>query len=300
MYNIRNAGAKGFGVFATRAIQRGTRILAELPTFTITSDRDLLPAFRRLSLEARKYISELSVNANKKPAILDWSEAAYHVFRGALTTTPRSLFSINEYSTLLAAFRNNCFNIGDDRRAIFHDISRLNHSCVPNAQGNFNTAIDGFAVHATHLIESRQEITISYLAEHGAVRSSRQAKLAQGYGFACGCPVCDGSTVKGAESEERRRVVREQLGVFSEGEQGGREELEMMMSLIEMFEREGLAGRELGTMYLSAAESNCKLNDPVAAKECSRLGLDMEQRCLGVDSPLYRESMARMRKIRAV
>ncbi len=252
MYHIQHAGPKGFGLFATRAIQRGTRILAERPTFTIRSDHDLLPAFKTIASGNKAYISNLSASSAKKPPVLDWSEAVWHVVRGVLTQ-PRGLFPLEEYKTLLAAFRNNCFNIGDDTRAIFHDISRLNHSCVPNAQGNFNSALGSFTIHATQEIKHDQEITISYLAEHGAMRHSREAQLHQGYGFKCGCPACDSSTARGQESEKRRKDLREKLVEFAKNAEGlsvgdGKAELEMVMSLIRMFEEEGLWGRELATM----------------------------------------------------
>lgn len=49
--------------------------------------------------------------------------------------------------------------------------------------------------------------------------------------------------------------------------------------------------------YLSAAESHLRLGDRVTAKGYSKRGLEMEEVCLGTDNPLYKESVARMRKI---
>ena len=49
--------------------------------------------------------------------------------------------------------------------------------------------------------------------------------------------------------------------------------------------------------YLSAAESNFAIKEWKAAKECAKRGLEMEESCLGSDSPLLRESVARMKKM---
>jgi hypothetical protein len=297
-------------VFAARSIPKGTRILAERPTFTITSDRDLIPAFKRISSEERTFIKELSRNTTtQKPPILDTGEAIWHLARSALSN---GLFSVSEYKTLLAAFRNNSFDIGDSRRAIFHDTSRLNHSCLPNAQGNFNTALGAFTIHTVHSVAENEEILISYLDEHGGVRASRQARLLEGYGFVCECPACDTTGSRGQEGERRRKVVRQKLVDFTneaakkaidagkEGERDLKGELGILLELVKMFEKEGLVGRELATMYLAAAEGSQQLGDVETAKKYARLGVEMEEMCLGTDNPMYKESVARARNIAGV
>lgn len=256
MYAIKNAGTKGLGVFATTSIPRGTRILAERPKFTIKSDVELLPAFKRLATEDSTYIRNLSINSTKKPPFLETGEAVWHLARGALA---HGVLGVGDYRGLLAAFRNNSFDIGEGRRAIFHDICRLNHSCVPNAQANFNTALGAFTIHAVHPVEPEEEISISYLDEHGGVRNSRQSRLYEGYGFVCECPACDGLSLRGQEGERRRKAIRQRLIDFTNEaarkavdkgseERDWRGELEMLKGLVGMFEKEGLVGRELGTM----------------------------------------------------
>ncbi|KAK3705107.1 hypothetical protein LTR37_013474 [Vermiconidia calcicola] len=312
-YEIRRAGAKGLGVFATKLIPRGTRILAERPLFTVKSDRDLYPALRSLAQNDRDHLKQLSISGNRKPSVLDWAESTWHFVRGALSRspaqtsdssniTPAGRISLDDYKTFLATFRNNNFNIGNGTRATFRDISRVNHSCVPNTQGNFNSAIGCFTVHAVRPIDQEQEITISYLDEHGAVRGVRQGQLFESYGFECNCPVCEPKTSRGRESERRRTAVRERLMQYAETASQRREtdlkmELELLLMLIRMLEEEGIVGRELATMYLSAAEGSLKVGDRKAAQRYSELGLEMDGVCLGTDSPLFKESLQRMRSI---
>ncbi len=252
MYEVRHAGLKGFGVFATKAISRGTRILAERPTFIIREDSDLYPALTHISEEDRKYVTQLSVHATNKPGAWDWMEASWHVAGRSLSSKPNRP-SRAEYQTLLAAFRNNNFDIGGGSRAIFRDICMLNHSCHYNAQGNYNEAIGSLTIHAVKPIDTDDEITISYLVEHGATRDLRQARLHQGYGFECKCPACDLTSTNSEEREAARREVRREVAGLAQSTTQGTEpntkaELDVVMKLIQMFESEGLVGRELATM----------------------------------------------------
>lgn len=263
MYEIRHAGAKGLGLFATKWIPRGTRIMAERPIFTVKSEPDVYLATRSLSPDARQRLMQLSVSDKNRSPLSLWLEAAWHVVRGTLksasetgsntSTTRLGLRTIAEHKILLSVFRNNNFDIGDRIQAIFHDISRLNHSCVPNTQGNFNSNIGCFTIHALRPIEEKEQITASYLELHGAVRQIRQALLWNGYGFECDCPVCDKNTPRGRDSERRRAGLRERLARFANHasqreRQDHASELEMLLEVIRLFEHEGLAGRELGTM----------------------------------------------------
>jgi hypothetical protein len=252
MYEVKHAAAKGLGVFATKNIPRGTRIFAERPIFSVRNDGELYSAFKGLSEEDKDHIGQLSVNSVKKLTALDSLSAAWRVFRGGISTRSGRA-SIGDYTHLLAAFRNNNFDVGDNTRAIFRNISRTNHSCVPNSQGNFNTAIGKFTIHAVKAIEPDEEITLSYLDEHGALRDARQARLYDHYGFMCQCPICDISTPRGKESERRRKAFKAKLAEFVEAASNRKErdikaELQMLQMLINLFEKEGLVGRELASM----------------------------------------------------
>ena len=251
MYAIKNAGAKGLGVFATEWIARGTRIMAERPVFTVKAERELYAATRNLQQDDLNHILQLSVNAAEAKSTTSlWAEAAWHLFRNRVFPT---WDETTVYAHLLAAFRNNNFDLGASTHALFRDVSRLNHACVPNAQANFNTTLGRFTIHAVRALDAGEEVTISYLAEHGAMRASRQARLAKGYGFSCGCGACDLGTEAGRRSEARRAEMRERLGRFAEEVKGRKEpdlqqEAVVVGELIGMFEAEGLGGRELSTM----------------------------------------------------
>uniref|UniRef100_T1PLE1 Protein-lysine N-trimethyltransferase SMYD5 n=1 Tax=Musca domestica TaxID=7370 RepID=T1PLE1_MUSDO len=70
--------------------------------------------------------------------------------------------------------------------------SKINHSCVPNAQSTFPYSNDIVVLKATRDIQPGEEICISYLDECQLERSrhSRQKILKENYIFVCNCPKC--------------------------------------------------------------------------------------------------------------
>lgn len=265
----------------------------------------------------RQHLLSLSTNPVLESSLVKWSRAAWHSLRD-LATQPShatrspdnpvasisSLWaSILEYPAMLGVFRNNNFDLGQDSQAVFRTISRLNHACVPNAQGNFNFATGSFAVHAVHEIGEGEEISISYLAEHAAPRSGRQSLLMQSYGFLCGCTICDPSTERGQLSEQRRTELHEKLGVYCEQEAqrtAGDVEAEMRMNLmaIEVYQAEGIAGRELATLCLATAKLAAELGDRRGRDHLTELGLRLEEDCVGLDNPAYNDSVEQVLRLK--
>lgn len=264
MYQIRHAGAKGLGVFATKLIPRGTRILAEKPVFTVKSERDLFAATRNLAPSDFEFLKGLSVNDGRAPGstLQEWVRMIWHVMQGSWASKSGmpGPSTLREHQSLLAAFRNNNFDIGDKTQGVFREISRLNHACVPNTQGNFNTNVGAFTVHSLRPIEQDEEITVSYLEVFATVRQTRQDALHAGYGFECACPACDMTKKRARDGERKRVTINERLQQMHvwQKEGGKRDhvaEMELLKELIKFFENEGLAGRELGTMQVCPAES---------------------------------------------
>ncbi|XP_037812103.1 SET and MYND domain-containing protein 5 [Lucilia sericata] len=70
--------------------------------------------------------------------------------------------------------------------------SKINHSCVPNAQSTFPYSNDIVVLKAIQPIQPGEEICISYLDECQLERSrhSRQKILKENYIFVCQCPKC--------------------------------------------------------------------------------------------------------------
>jgi hypothetical protein len=314
MYTIRHAGAgKGFGVFASTRIPQGTRIMAERPLLQVRNENEILNAFRRLGRDQRRELLQLSVSPIQRSSFWSWTENAWHVARQAFMDLLKpNLTSTLEYTpTILGVFRNNNFDLGEAAgHAVFREISRLNHACLPNAQANWleskpdvNEVEGRFTIHATRGIEVDEEITISYLSEHAALRESRQKKLLLGYGFLCDCPACNTSTKRGKEGEARRLRMQARLHAYAE-EAGQAEsvdpiaELDVLKDMLKMYRLEGIAGREVATMYLAAAELAGNAGRREEAAELAEKGVSLDRDCCGEDSPLYQASLGQAQVVR--
>ncbi|KAE9377885.1 TPR domain-containing protein, partial [Stipitochalara longipes BDJ] len=309
MYEIKSAGLKGLGVFAKAFIPRGTRILSESPLLAIRTGQnagDIYSASRILSLEEKSRFLQLSSHVTKELSILRWSQAAWYTLKYTLT----SLFgrkgkvliawqNPKEHVMILSIFRNNAFNLGSSseyQQAVFPRISRINHSCVPNAQGNFHNELGRFNIHATRDIEVGEELTLNYLQELGAGRKKRQERLLVGYGFECECPACDLKLETARDGERRRIRMHEHLAEYVEDMGSGavqslEADLEAVQRFIRLLEGEGIAGRELSTLYLEAAKLNQGYAKCEEALRCAERGLALDEDCLGTDHPLYQNSL---------
>jgi hypothetical protein len=273
MYSIRSAGPKGLGVFAKSFIPRGTRIFSEEPLLSIPQNTDassLYSTSRLLSPEKRIQLLQLSSHVNREQSIIRWNQAFFHIIKqtfsdlraklGGRGPTAALSFprpgSIKQHSSILSIFRSNAFAIGAKSKihqAVFPLISRINHSCIPNSQGNFHETLGKFNIHATRDINIDEELTLNYLQEHGSLQASRQSRLLAGHGFTCECPACDLTLSRGKLGEESRLKMHEALRGFTEvaGKDGVRnteEELRITKLFIELLEGEGVAGREVATM----------------------------------------------------
>ncbi|GJC92020.1 TPR domain-containing protein [Colletotrichum higginsianum IMI 349063] len=286
MFAVRQAAGKGLGVFALKPIPRGRRILAEEALLTVPSSDSggsLLRQARLLSDAGRASLLALAPNPGKS-GVLSWLESLWRS-RSAPARTAAN-------HAVLNIFRNNNFDIGDRTRALFPRVARLNHACVPNAQGNFNAALRAFTVHATRDIRADEEITISYLDEHLGLRDARQSALREGYGFACGCAACGGGGSSGGatfgDGEARRAEIGRRLERFAEaGSADPADELEMMTALLGAYDAEGLRGREVSTMCIAAARKAFELGREAEGRELALKGLRLEEDAVGRDSPFY-------------
>ncbi|GKT55266.1 SET domain-containing protein 5 [Colletotrichum tofieldiae] len=279
MFAIRQAAGKGLGVFASKPILRGQRILTDQALLTISSSdsSSIIQQAHLLSTAGRNSLLSLSMNPSKS-SVFSWLESIWRS-----KSAPQNTVSNH---TILNIFRNNNFNIGNQIQALFPQVARLNHSCVPNSQGNFNKTLNAFTIHATRDIGNEEEITISYLDEHLGLRDSRQSALQAGYGFVCDCSACNPTTFEFGEA--RRTEIKSKLEHFAEtASENPNDEFEMMLALLDAYNAEGIRGREVSTMYIATARKAFDLERSKKGRELALKGLRLEEEAVGKDSPFY-------------
>lgn len=255
------------------------------------------------------------------------------VIRGESTSTSSSWkdyrrWSILENLALLNIFRNNCFDLRSPKvgQALFKRISRLNHSCVPNAQGNYHPLHETFNIHSTSDIKAGDEITVSYLPEKCQTRNQRIEALDSGYGFQCACPACDMRLEGGIVGEQRRTNMQDIFAIVSECQSQGEEgrdvylqrvrdlkwgdgkdiagstpegtNLRMIEQFVWTLEQGDVAGREVASLYMEIARLYVKEGKHMEALQNAEKGLSLDEACLGIDHPIYQESLKAVQVLR--
>ena len=214
MYEVKQAGPKGLGVFATRNIEKGTRIMADEPVFLLAADEppcdpiEIYDKFRSVDRATRKQCLQLTCSSDRaKLSKLRKTALASNTYASKKFSQHR----IDEAVKLAAIFDVNAFEItdkrwsGGKRCAIFLQATRFNHSCLPNAGNGWEPNVGKLSIHAVKEIRAGEEITISYIDPRQR-REVRMQGLWDMYEFECTCVACaiNLGTVSGRQSVERR------------------------------------------------------------------------------------------------
>jgi hypothetical protein len=110
-----------------------------------------------------------------------------------------------------AVLSTNAFSLSPDdpksTAGLFLNASRLNHSCVPNADHSYDDKSGYKSVFANRDVDVGEEITISY-TDHTKPRVMRQVDT-RAWGFICQCPACDVQHPDNRAHEQRlKRLAR--------------------------------------------------------------------------------------------
>ena len=93
--------------------------------------------------------------------------------------------------------------------AIFLDLSRINHSCLPNAEYHANFQKERMELYSTKGIEKGEEVTICYGEDFMyKTGEERNAYLRYVYGFSCKCRACADPGFREV-SDRRRRMLKQ-------------------------------------------------------------------------------------------
>ncbi|KAI0628306.1 hypothetical protein C8Q77DRAFT_1068344 [Trametes polyzona] len=191
LYRISDAGPDGVGMFAGSNIPMGHLLISERPLLVFP---ELLPyrhgAFPYAELEeALGHMSSDNRDAffnlsNCRPS--DPCQA-----KGIIDTNALPLGTLPGGKHQYAA--------------VCKEISRINHSCSPNAVCRFNHTTFTFEVRALSPIPSGSQIFITYI-DPALPLAKRQAALSS-YGFTCSCDACSLTGPALDQSETRRALI---------------------------------------------------------------------------------------------
>lgn len=177
---------RGYGLIVTRAFKAGELIFTEHP---------LILAHHAGGQELRDSIIDALYSASAdslakfyklhNPLKLwsFWDDANY----GKFLTLEENIWNSNRL-----AFGQDPLDPEQRKSAIFELASRINHSCLCNAEWEWNSC--GFlALYAWIDLKAGDEITIDYLGLPAWEMTAKERclELARDYGFLCRCEACD-------------------------------------------------------------------------------------------------------------
>ena len=79
---------------------------------------------------------------------------------------------------------------GGPRTGLFPLYSRINHSCVPNAENHFNPTLGRLTLHACRDIEAGEQILVSYIGSSSFRTRKQRADELSDWEITCGCAAC--------------------------------------------------------------------------------------------------------------
>ncbi|KAI0656124.1 hypothetical protein C8Q70DRAFT_922249 [Cubamyces menziesii] len=185
----------GFGMFSTAAIARGDLILCERPLLVYPQ---LLP-YRSSRQPLEQYPELQDLVSSMRPCDRDAFCGLANCHDPASVSLQKGIIDTNALDLGTLGSSNRPYG------AVCRDISRINHSCTPNAVYRFDPTSFTFGVRALHAIPPNAQIFISYI-DPALPRSARQDALSP-YGFTCACPACSLTGPALAQSEARRALI---------------------------------------------------------------------------------------------
>lgn len=211
-YKVRGRKNRGKALLATRDIQRGELIICEAPLLRLPPIPEDLVHHGHFLTANRLHNCEKTVTA----AIMKMSASQKDDFGNLHPdgATDLSKIATNAFTHEIDDERDFAISVA----CVYKTISRVNHSCQPNAELSWRKDEQQGMLHAIHPIANNTEITIDYMNNpQDCLRASahRINDLQPHYGFACRCVACfHNGGVNGANDNLRILALREYNSIF--------------------------------------------------------------------------------------
>lgn len=297
LYEVRETPQAGMGMFATKLIPAGTRLICEEALIQLHEDKDLpdlWKAAEALSPEKRAELLSLAAY-NRRHEETDWIPAMRATYTG-----PSEEFDnlLDRVLHVWRIYETNRFTVRDaagnrNHMGLFPNAARMNHSCDPNVFHRHNHNIMRLTIHALKDIQPGEEIYTSYIDICHPTPERR--RILRHWGFKCRCLAC---TRPKTGSDLRRRKLEELTAKMkrNEAKRADREwqqwdyanALSLMEEIIGLMEEEKLNESDtLGEVLENAAEYAMALGWWKLARDWAARAVEIEERCLGTDSSEY-------------
>ncbi|TKX18743.1 SET domain-containing protein 12 [Elsinoe australis] len=233
LHNIQEIPGKGRGVIATVFIPKGTRIISEPPLFRVRREGS--------SKDLQKTILKkvASLDNEQQQQFFDLHDAFY-----------------DASDSYLGRVRTNALPLGSNslEGGIFLESSRINHSCIQNAQHTWNEDLQRLTVHALRDISEGEEVTIFYLSDRPNHRARSEA-LFSSFRFTCSCSLCslpDNERQKSDKNLDEIKRLDESIGDGITILSAPLQALHDVRKLLDLLSDEGIADASVPRAYYDA------------------------------------------------
>ncbi|ORX95668.1 hypothetical protein BCR34DRAFT_441204, partial [Clohesyomyces aquaticus] len=244
-WSVREVPGKGMGVFAARRIERFETVMVDQAS--VLEDIDAEKALS--TTEEREMLARAFKQLKFPEALMNMS--AEHARREERGQLEADIMVTNSFGTEID---------GTNIRALFPQISRINHECNPNSFVLISRTGTSMAVKAYREIEPGEELNISCMfgvrllclkiisdtflvdLRLGHTFARRQGLIKSKWGFTCTCSLCSLSHAEKTASDIRRTLIKQIdnkiVELWQEGHQ--KEALSLAEESIEIVKDEGL------------------------------------------------------------
>ncbi|EME88429.1 uncharacterized protein MYCFIDRAFT_43814 [Pseudocercospora fijiensis CIRAD86] len=263
-FTLQDIPGKGKGLISTCQLSPGECIISETPLFTTAT----LTNANTIEQDLRSIIKSLPKDSQR--AFL----SLHNNFPGSPTP----------FSNIV---RSNGYPLGPSSSigGIFPLVSRLNHSCLPNAQHAYNERLGKMLVHIIRPILPNEEITLSYIP--GGPSPQRQTELKSNFLFTCTCTLCSLPPSEKQKSDQRltRAATLDQIiGSPKLVYTSPQESLTSAHQLYRIYIEEGISDLRLPRLFYDAFQIVAMHGDFARAREFARLAREARKICEGGES----------------
>lgn len=271
IWRVESIPGKDKGVIATQDIIPGTLIMSDPALITTecvssmeTAEKDIARALRVLPKESqRAYLSLHNNYPGKNP--------------------------------LQNIIRSNGYPLGHanaEAGGIFLNVSRINHSCRPNAKHTWNSDLQRETVYAVRPICEGEEITVSYLKD--GCSKDRKQELSESFLFKCSCEVCSLPAAELKKSDARilrAEALDRTIGNWDSARHTPAKVMANGRKLLGIYREEDICDDRLPNLYWDIFQVVIMHGDEARASEFARKYCELKTLSEGPESTEVKETV---------
>lgn len=214
-YQVVSTESQGLGAVATEPLLAGQLVTEEAPTLRWSGAED--------EVELRECFQELPVEQQQQLWQLE----------DAFSKGAKTLLGIAFTNSFQAGEPLNPLEDPEDERVLYLEISRFNHSCLPNCEVSWDDREGLLQIYAGRDVAPGEDLCL-YYQDVRMPTLSRQEKL-KSLGFTCACRACRAADPRSDRRRRRMQLLLQEMDVVEE-EEG----VAKVQELLDLYDQEGL------------------------------------------------------------